>query len=169
MVNPSKNDPQVLILGVGNILMSDEGAGVRAVEILQEKYTIPESVEIIDGGTSGMELLRFLENKEVVFIIDAIKKSGLKPGDVAVVDLIETPNFYRTRISPHQLGISDLLNIATLSNTLPKRIQLIGIVPKNIDTGLKLSGEVFIGIEKAISYLIDFLKDMGIILLPKMI
>ncbi len=59
MVNPSKNDPQVLILGVGNILMSDEGAGVRAVEILQEKYTIPESVEIIDGGTSGMELLRF--------------------------------------------------------------------------------------------------------------
>ena len=166
-MNVHKKNPQVLVLGVGNILLKDEGAGVRAVERLQEKYHIPESLEVVDGGTSGMELLRFIENKKAVFIFDAIKKQGTKPGDVVLINLIERPNFYRTRISPHQLGISDLLNIATLSNSLPRVVELIGIVPKNFDPGLDLSQEVDLALNKAISYLLELLKNMDIVLLPK--
>jgi hydrogenase maturation protease len=163
----SKSNPQVLVLGVGNILMGDEGVGVRAIERLVSCYELPASVEVVDGGTSGIELLSFFENKDVVFIIDAIQKKELSPGDVILVDLLKKPHFYRTRISPHQLGISDLLHIATIWEILPKYVNLIGIAPKSLEPGLDLSHEAKNGIDKAIDILLKSLHTFDIILQKK--
>ena len=154
-----KKYPQVLILGVGNILMGDEGVGVRAVECLKTNYEIPENVEIIDGGTLGFELLDYIENKDIVYIIDAVQKQDLSPGEVICVDLKSQPNFYNFKISPHQIGISDLLHMATFFDKLPQKIQLIGIVPQIIEPCLELSDVVIAGINKAIEMLIDCLEE----------
>ncbi len=163
----SSKSPQVLILGVGNILMGDEGIGVRVVERFREIYDTPEGVEVVDGGTLGFELLGFLENKDLVIIVDAFQKKGTHAGEVVLIDLDKEPNFYRDRISPHQIGISDLLNLAFVSNSMPNSIKLVGIVPYNIDPGLELSKEALEGVEKAIIVIKNLLTDLGIKLLTK--
>ncbi len=164
MESVNKNNPQVVVLGVGNILMGDEGIGVRAVEELEKRYEVPDNVEIVDGGTSGMSLINYMEGKDAVYIIDAIQKKGSSPGHVVVIDLLEKPNFYRIKISPHQLGISDLLHIMTISEILPKKIQLIGIVPKSLEPGLELSPEAKKGIEQALGVLIGILEGSNILI-----
>ncbi len=159
--------PRILILGVGNILMGDEGIGVRVVEHLVEGYEIPSSVEVVDGGTSGMELIGYLENKDVVFIIDAISRKGMSPGEVVILGLSELSVIYRNRISPHQLGISEVLAVATIHEKLPPVVKLIGIKPKDIEPGLELSPEVRSSISLVEELLIKELKEIGIFLFKK--
>lgn len=167
MVIIEKSNPQVLILGVGNILMGDEGAGVRAVEIIKQNYIYPDNVEIVDGGTSGIELIDFIEKKDVVIIIDAITKKDNFPGDVVLLDLNKKKNFYRNRISPHQLGISEVFQVLEIMGNVPKNIYLIGIVPKEMSPGLELTEEVKKGIEQAISHVKDVLTQYNINLKSK--
>ncbi len=159
--------PQVLLLGVGNILMGDEGIGVRVVEYLLEHYEIPPSVEVVDGGTSGMELIGYFEEKDAIFIIDAIEKKEMTPGDVVILDLPEIGVIYRNRISPHQLGISEVLSVATLHEKLPSMVKLIGIKPKNIDPGLELSPEVKASLEKVERLLLKELERLNVVLLKR--
>jgi Ni,Fe-hydrogenase maturation factor len=71
----------VLVVGVGNILMGDDGVGVRVVHEISRRFHLPEGVEILDGGTSGLELLSYFSDRELVIIVDAVK-SGLPPGTV---------------------------------------------------------------------------------------
>ncbi|MEJ2656985.1 MAG: hydrogenase maturation protease, partial [Desulfobacterales bacterium] len=83
--DPGQSVLNVLVLGVGNILLSDEGAGVRAVEELKNRYNFPDTVEIVDGGTVGFELLPYFENRSHILILDAIK-TGNKPGTIVRIE-----------------------------------------------------------------------------------
>jgi hydrogenase maturation protease len=150
----------VLVLGVGNVLLRDEGIGVRAVEVLQRRFLFSSDVEVLDGGTSGIELLTHIRERDCLIIIDAIK-SGNAPGTVLRVEGEDVPARFRTRISPHQLGISDLLAAATLTDEMPKRLVLFGIEPKNIDTGLELSEEVRGGLDRLIEVVNNELLSLG--------
>lgn len=156
----------VLVLGVGNILMGDDGVGIRAVEEIKKRYYIPENVEIIDGGTSGLDLLPFIADKDYLIIIDAIK-SGATPGTVLMAEGDDVPARFRMRISPHQLGISELLATAVLTGDLPKNIVLFGIEPKTIQLGINLSNEVKAGLDKLIKTVVDYLDSIGYRLEPK--
>ncbi|NTV15257.1 MAG: hydrogenase maturation protease [Desulfobulbaceae bacterium] len=131
----------VLVLGVGNILLHDEGLGVRAIEELERAYTFAPSVELLDGGTCGLELLDNLKGRDLLIIIDAMKNGG-PPGSVYRLADQEVPGHFNTRITPHQLGISDLLATLGLMDSLPGRLVLFGVEPGDLSTGLGLSAAV---------------------------
>ncbi len=157
----------VLVLGVGNILLSDEGAGVRAVERLQQRYCLPEGLEVVDGGTSGLDLLPLIEGRSHLFIMDALASKGQQPGEVQRLDLSASPGYFRQKISPHQLGLSDVFAVAELSGTLPQRILLFGIEPQELSTGLSLSPEVAAGLDAAVDLLLCELQALGLRLEPR--
>ncbi len=143
--------------------MSDDGLGVRVVEELERRYQFPEGVDVLDGGTSGIELLSYIRNKDHLIIIDAVK-TGQQPGTVVMVEGQDVPARFMTRISPHQIGISDLLATATLTGELPKGIVLLGIEPKRVEVGLGLSDEVKAGFSKLIDAILGELRKIGFVL-----
>lgn len=150
----------VLVLGVGNVLMKDEALGVRAVEELERRFRFPEGVDLVDGGTSGIELLSYIRGRDHLIVIDAVK-SGHAPGTVVRIEGQDVPAKFMTKISPHQLGISDVLATATISGNLPREMVLFGIEPKAIDLGLGLSDEVKRSLERLIGVVVDELRKFG--------
>jgi hydrogenase maturation protease len=150
----------VLVLGVGNVLMRDEALGVRAVEEMGRRFRFPEDVELLDGGTSGIELLSYIRDKDYLIVVDAVK-GGNPPGTVVRIEGEDVPAKFMTRISPHQLGISDLLATATISGHLPGKIVLFGIEPKTVELGLGLSDEVKASLERLIEVVLKELRELG--------
>lgn len=150
----------VLVLGIGNVLLTDESIGVRAVDELRRRYRFPEGVELLDGGTAGIELLRYISNRDYLIIIDAIK-SGHPPGTVVRVEGADIPALFRIRITPHQLGLSDLLAAAQLTGETPKNLVLFGIEPKSMTMGLELSEEVKNGLDKLVDVVVEELRSYG--------
>lgn len=132
---------RVVVLGLGNILLRDEGVGVRVVEALAERYALPPEIEVVDGGTAGMELLNVIAGCDHLLICDAIKDDA-PPGTVIKLADAEVPALFQTRFSPHQLGLADVLATLTLSDEAPRAVTLIGIVPLDMELGIELSPEV---------------------------
>ncbi|WP_217495120.1 HyaD/HybD family hydrogenase maturation endopeptidase [Vibrio sonorensis] len=149
---------KVLILGIGNLLLRDESVGIHAVNLLAERYQNNDQVEIVDGGTAGMELLDWLSKREYVIFVDAVLTGG-PAGSVITLHNDEIPAMLSTKISPHQLGLSDLLGALKLLDESPKHQFLVGIVPADTSPGLEMSKVVKQAlptmIEKVISYLIE--------------
>ncbi|MFP4258668.1 MAG: hydrogenase maturation protease [Desulfovermiculus sp.] len=164
-----KHPPQanILILGVGNILLSDEGAGVRALELLEDRYTFPPQVELLDGGTSGLELLPALDHRTHVYIIDVVQQKDLDPGQIMILDLARSPGYFRQKISPHQLGLSEVLAVAEMSGSLPPNITLLGIRPQSLETGLELTQTIRDGLENIIQFLVDDLTKLDLPPIPR--
>lgn len=151
---------KILVMGVGSILMTDEGLGIRAIEELQKRYRFPGNVELLDGGTSGIELLSYISGRDLLIIIDAIRADH-PPGTVLRIEGEDAPARFVTRISPHQLGLSDLLAAATLTDELPKRLILFGIEPKDIVMGIGLSDEVRNSMDHLVEVVVEELKRSG--------
>ena len=155
----------ILILGIGNVLLTDEGIGVRALKELERKFTFPANVELLDGGTAGIELLRHIRNRDYLIIIDAMK-CDQEPGTVVRVEGDDVPAAFRTRISPHQLGLSDLLAAAMLTDELPKNLVLFGVEPESIDIGLDLTETVEANVDTLVGAVADELRSIGCTLVP---
>jgi len=130
----------VLVLGVGNILMGDEGIGVRIIESLKDCH-LPEDVELFDGGTASLELLSLFSNRRKLVVVDAIK-SGQEPGTVYRFNLEDLTYQKEFATSLHQLGIIDTLSQARILGCLPEEVVIIGIEPARIAPGLELSPEI---------------------------
>jgi hydrogenase maturation protease len=139
----------ILVLGLGNILLGDEGVGVRVVEQLLS-HSLPEEIEVIDGGTAGYELINFFEGKEKVIIVDAVKTDDT-PGSVYKLDLSVVQEDETVQLSLHQIGLKNVFKMASMMDLNPE-VTLIGIVPKDYqDYNIGLSDEV----EKAIPLAIE--------------
>lgn len=149
-----------LVLGVGNVLMQDEGIGVRIVEELLRRYRFGEDVHVLDGGTAGIELLRYIDGVEHLIIIDAIS-AGKEPGTVMRVEGPDVPATFETKITPHQLGLSDLLATAKLTDVIPPYLVLFGVEPKTMEMGLEFSPEVLGSLDKLCGHVVEELKDLG--------
>ncbi len=150
----------VLLVGIGNILMGDDGIGVRVVHEIDNRFRLPEGVEVLDGGTSGLELLSYFSGRENVIIVDAVR-SGLPPGTVVRIEGEDVPARFMTKISPHQLGLSDVLAAATIAGKLPAKMVLFGIEPKRVELGLDISEEVGKNIGKLIDAVMQELERIG--------
>ena len=155
----------VLVLGIGNVLLTDEGIGVRALNELQRRYSFSDNVELMDGGTAGIELLRHIRKRKHLIIIDAMTFDQ-EPGTVMRVEGEDVPAAFRTRISPHQLGLSDLLAAAMLTNELPKNLVLFGVEPASIDIGLDLTDAVEASLGKLIGAVTEELRSIDCSVVP---
>jgi hydrogenase maturation protease len=132
---------RTVVLGVGNLVMSDEGLGVRCVERLQASGALPAQVAIIDGGTSTSELLGELEDLDLLVIVDAVAGGG-PPGSLVRLEADRIPAAFSNKLSPHQHGINDLLATLQFLGRAPDRVVVLGMVPGRIALGLELSAEV---------------------------
>ncbi len=135
-----QEDKKVGILGVGNILLSDEGFGPHFVKYLEKNYVYSDEIEIIDGGTAGIMLSSFVEAKESIFIIDVVNIDS-EPGDIYLFNHEEiTAKNIQSSLSAHQVGLSDIITLNSFANIkAPKKIEYITIVPKSLDAGVGLT------------------------------
>lgn len=158
---------RVVVLGVGNILMSDEGVGVHAVTALAERYDFPECVEIIDGGTSGMDCLDRIADADLLLIADCMRKAGKQPGDITRIADDEINAWFKTKISPHQVGLSDVLAACCFHGMSPKKVVLVGVQPESFETSMELTPKVAAVLDQVIDRLLAEIAEMGVAALPK--
>lgn len=156
------NQPlKTLILGLGNTVMSDDGAGVRVVNHLSQWYRFPKNVVLLDGGTLGLDILPRLEGIDRLLVVDAID-SGQIPGYLTRLSGDEVPVALATKLSPHQMGLKDLLAVAELQGILPQEVVLAGVQPGNIEMGMDLSVEVDAAITGLAELVLSELERWGI-------
>lgn len=127
--------------------MSDDGLSVHVLERLQADTLIPETIQMIDGGTCGLDLLQYLEGVSNLIIIDAIKTRNGTPGSIIRLDGDQIPAYLSLKISPHDIGLPDLLATAKLRDLYPENIVAFGIQPASLELGVELSPEVAANVE----------------------
>ena len=150
----------LLVLGLGNLICSDDGLGVVAVDRLQRRYELPESARALDGGTHGMSLLNEFEGVDDVILVDAVA-SDSPPGTRLRVEGETVMAAVRERESSHQVGVSDLLDALSFTDALPRRLVLLGIVPKTDELGLGLSPEVEAELDALVDAVAEEANRMG--------
>jgi hydrogenase maturation protease len=129
---------KTVVLGIGNLIMQDEGVGVRVVEALERDHTMPDGVTLLDGGTSAMEMLDELSDLDHLIVVDAIN-AGKPPGTLLRIDGEDVPSFFRTRLSPHQIGLPDVLASLEFLGAQPKRMVILGVQPQTMELGMELT------------------------------
>jgi hydrogenase maturation protease len=156
-----REEPTITIMGLGNILMMDEGVGVHTVNAFQERYTVPDYVEIIDGGAAGLDLLPFIDGRQKLLMIDAVNFDR-EPGYIDILENEAIPAKFSTKISLHHLGLLDVLSIVKLSDTMPKDISLIGIQPKNVELGLDMTPEIWDKVNDLVERVVSKLNEWNV-------
>jgi hydrogenase maturation protease len=132
--------PPILILGIGNILLRDEGVGVRTVQAIQ-KLELPAGVEVLDGGTSGCDLIEVIADRQKLIVIDAASVED-EPGSIyrcSDDDLLAQAGEV---ISLHELGLLDTLLMARQLGCAPREVVVYGIKPRDISPGLEMSDQI---------------------------
>lgn len=157
---------RILVIGLGNILMQDEGVGVRVAELLESRYHLPPEVEVIDGGTTGTELFQPMRGKERLIVTDCVN-TGDAPGTLVRLADEQVPAFFQTKISNHQLGLSDLLGLLQMSGDQPKHVTIIGMVPYELNNTLGLSEATLVKIDEMLQMVVDELLMAGVVLTPR--
>ena len=143
-----------LVLGIGNILLQDEGVGVVVADRIKAAATaghkaIPAGTRVVDGGTLGLDLLPMIEEADQVVIVDAVNL-GRPPGTVTVLHDGAVQAALSGHVSPHQIGVGDLVAAARLMGIMPPRLALIGIQPAVIAIGLELTEPVAAAVDVAV-------------------
>jgi hydrogenase maturation protease len=134
---PGKQRKQILILGVGNLLLSDEGVGVHVARKLME-MDFPPQVEVLEGGTDGFGLMHVLLQADRLILVDAVRGGG-PPGSIYRFEIEDCPPFpdiFKTSV--HQISILEVINLSGLIGSTP-RTTVIGVEPKYLDMGMELS------------------------------
>jgi hydrogenase maturation protease len=130
--------PRTVVLGLGNLLMADDGVGLIALARLEEEWFVPRDVELVDGGTWGMNLLPVIEKADRVIFLDAIDL-GDPPGTLIRLEDEEIPRFLGVKLSPHQIDLREVLALAELRGTLPGELVALGIQPARVELSTTLS------------------------------
>ena len=156
----------LLVLGLGNVLLEDDGVGAAAVALLHEGYTWPEGVRVVDGGTLGLSLLPHIEDSDAVIMVDAIRADAL-PGTFIRLDGDEVLPAVASRLSPHQIGVSDLLEGARWLDRYPKNVVLLGLVPESMELAVGLSPRVAQGLPILVERVIAEARALGFAAFPR--
>ena len=151
---------RAVVLGVGNIILTDEGAGVRAVEALERDWKLPENVLAIDGGTSGMEMIEELSNVDFLVILDVVK-TGAAPGTVVKIAGKDIPVFFRKKLSPHQIALPDVLASLELLDAMPKEIVVLGVEFISLELGMEMTPTVAEKVPVLAAMAVDELRARG--------
>jgi hydrogenase maturation protease len=150
------NRKKTVVLGVGNLLFSDEGVGVHVVNKLME-MALPPEVEVIDGAVGGLGLMNVVMGADRLIVIDAVKGGG-PPGSIyrlGAEDLTTYPDVYK--MSVHEIGVLEVIRLSGLMGHTPKTT-VIGVEPKSLETGMELSPEIQSKVPRIIELILDELK-----------
>ena len=131
---------KVVIIGIGNLLLMDEGIGVHVINEL-EKYELPQNIAIYDGGTGGFKLMDLMHGAKKVIFIDAVE-TGKAPGTITTFkseDVVST--YHKKNYSLHDTDLLEVLKMAELLDNITK-INIVGVQPKTINYGTTLSKEL---------------------------
>ncbi|MBN1957807.1 MAG: HyaD/HybD family hydrogenase maturation endopeptidase [Desulfuromonadales bacterium] len=142
-------------LGLGNLLMNDDAAGLRVIYALQDIYPTRPDFQLVDGGTLGLDLLTYIEWADKLLLLDAID-IGAAPGSVALIDGDDIDSVLEAKVSPHQVGMSDLLAAAELIDDRPRDVTLLGVQYASVNMEMTLSPEV----EAALPKMIDAARQL---------
>lgn len=138
--------PAITVVGVGNILVQDEGLGVRTVEYMQEHMKFPEElVQLLDGGTLGMDLLPYIGGTKKLLIIDAINARD-EAGKFYRFEGEHLNEYFSNQISVHDLGVNDMLAALKITEEPIDEVIVIGYSPYVVDLGVDLTPEMAVKI-----------------------
>lgn len=153
----SSDNPNILILGIGNILMSDEGVGIKVIEKLEQDYSLPPNITLLDGGTAGYTLLDIMKDYEKIIIIDAVL-GGKEPGTIyrlTANDIMTKPEL---KLSGHQIDLSEVVALAQKLRELPELL-LFGVEPASMDYSTEIGPEVSGVMDRLIETILDELSS----------
>jgi hydrogenase maturation protease len=156
-VNPAR----VLVLGLGNVLLQDEGLGVKALKRLVEQYQLPDNVRILDGGTLGMHLFPYLDGCTHLLILDAVETDS-PPGTSARIEGPALEQALSSKLSMHQAGVPELLAVGRLVGNLPAKVVVCGLQPETVEWGLDLSPTIAGKMDRLVSLTIEELRRWGV-------
>ncbi len=162
----SAPDVDLLVLGLGNPLCGDDGAGVAAVARLRARYAAPAGVQLLDGGTLGLSLLPHLQRARRAILVDAVRTSD-PPGTLVRVEGDEVGHVAAHKLSPHQVGVADLLDGAALSGARPEPFVLLGVVPAHLELGTARSAPVEASLDALVEAVVEEAARMGVPLLAR--
>ena len=148
---------KTLIAGLGNILLGDEGVGVRVIEEMERRFTLPANLSLLDGGTAGYALIDYMKGYDRLIMIDAVR-GGEKPGTIYRLNADDIQQRTDLKLSGHQISLPEVLLLAGKLDKLPE-ILLIGIEPRDMEYDLELSSDVKGAAEKVIDLLAE---ELGI-------
>ena len=126
------DEKHIMVLGVGCILFSDDGFGIRVIEKLQAQYEFPENVSVVDGGVLGVNLLGVISEADHLIVVDAIRNKG-NPGDMYRLYGKQIPERIRAKNSIHQVDFLEALTLCQALDNVPDTV-IIGVEPEDIDT-----------------------------------
>jgi hydrogenase maturation protease len=152
---------KTLILGIGNILLGDEGIGVWVVESLRRCYQFPSSATVLEGGTLGLDLLPQLQDVSRLLVVDAVQLGG-EPGEIVRLEGDDVPRAIDVKVSPHQIGIKELLATARLMGCEPPKVVLWGMEPERVQPGADFSPKIAQALPQLQTSVLDELKGWGV-------
>lgn len=153
---------RVVVLGVGNVLMRDDALGPYVVRLLEARYEFPDIVEVIDGGTPGLDFLPYLQGVRAVIVVDTITAEG-PPGTLRLYrkeQFLAMP--MPRRITPHQPGLREAMMAAEMTDAAPGELLLIGVIPGDMEVGTELTPDVQGAVEAVIEAVVDELARLGV-------
>jgi hydrogenase maturation protease len=149
----------ILVLGIGNPLLGDDGFGVEVVRRLREQEGQP-CVEFLDGGTAGLYLLPNLEGRSHVLVVDAIDFGG-EPGQLVRLRSADIPADHGLKLSEHQVTFHEVLALMNLTEIKPRELLFVGIQPRSAHWGDPLSPEAEAAVPKVIEEIRRQLASWG--------
>lgn len=156
----------IVVLGVGNILLTDEGLGVHVVEDLKANYTFTPQISLIDGGTMGMELLTYMRGMKKILLIDAVN-GGEAPGTIYEFPHRELEQYFTDHISVHEVGMQDILRIRAIQENPLEDAIVIGVEPESLDVGFEPSTPVQKALPEVKERVLRVLREWGVQIEPK--
>ena len=156
----------IVVLGVGNILLTDEGLGVHVVEDLKANYAFTPQISLIDGGTMGMELLTYMRGMKKILLIDAVN-GGEAPGTIYEFPHRELEQYFTDHISVHEVGMQDILRIRAIQENPLEDAIVIGVEPESLDVGFEPSAPVQKALPEVKERVLRVLREWGVQIEPK--
>lgn len=150
------------ILGLGNVLMGDDGFGPAVVRAFDAQYEAGDDVDVVDLGTPGLDLSPWLADVDRIILVDTVK-SDAAPGTMRIYSKDDVLRHLPTmRVGPHDPGVKEALLILDFAGRGPREVVLIGVVPERTSMTLELSAAVAAAVPAAIGAIVDALQQFGI-------
>lgn len=152
--------PEIMVLGIGSILFSDDGFGIQVIQKIEKEYEFPDNVLVVDGGVLGINLLGVISKPNHLIVVDTMRNQG-QPGDLYRIEGAAIPERIRAKNSLHQVDFLEALTLCQALDKVPKTV-IIGVEPEDIQTlSLVLTPAVQAQVEPAVQMVLKELERLG--------